>query len=82
MPWRAFLTTWKMTASDETDMQTCFGLLFIMWCEVPQPAQINAARFCEVAEPKYWSRHDTPTSIAQDKRHNAKGAHLCGWGKK
>jgi hypothetical protein len=36
--------------------------------------------FCLIAQPIYWSDHDTPETIRQAKAHNAVGKKLCGWG--
>lgn len=38
------------------------------------------ADFCQTARAIYYSRHDTPPTIAQIKEHNAVGVALkCGW---
>ena len=33
----------------------------------------RGATFCEVAEPIYWSKKDTPDSVIQIKKHNMTG---------
>jgi len=36
--------------------------------------------FCQAARAIYYSRHDTPPTIAQIREHNAVGIALnCGW---
>ena len=41
------------------------------------------ADFCQTARAIYYSRHDTPPTIAQIKEHNAVGVALkCGWATK
>jgi hypothetical protein len=30
----------------------------------------------------YWSKADTPATVAQIKEHNAAGKAICGWGAK
>lgn len=38
------------------------------------------ADFCQAARAIYYSRHDTPPTIAQIKEHNAVGVAMkCGW---
>jgi|694.fasta_scaffold09293_22 hypothetical protein len=40
----------------------------------------QGASFCEAARAIYYSKHDTPPTIAQIKEHNAVGMALkCGW---
>lgn len=40
----------------------------------------GGADFCQAARAIYYSRHDTPPTIAQIKEHNAVGVALkCGW---
>lgn len=36
---------------------------------------------CASFQPIYWSRLDTPKTVAQVKEYNAVGKALCGWGK-
>ena len=36
---------------------------------------------CAAFRPIYWSRRDTPPTVAQLKEHNAAGKALCGWGR-
>jgi hypothetical protein len=43
---------------------------------------VDAARFCAVAKPIYWSRVDTRYTKEQADEHNRKGKAICGWGKK
>ena len=45
------------------------------------PAQTDTLAFCDAARPIYWSKKDTPKTVAQIKEHNAVGK-ICGWGKK
>jgi len=41
---------------------------------------VAGADFCQAARAIYYSRHDTPPTIAQIKEHNAVGVALkCGW---
>jgi hypothetical protein len=41
---------------------------------------LHGASFCEAARAIYYSKHDTPPTIAQIKEHNAVGMALkCGW---
>ena len=41
---------------------------------------LEGASFCQAARAIYYSRHDTPPTIAQIKEHNAVGVALkCGW---
>jgi hypothetical protein len=47
-------------------------------CTVEAPA-VPVGRFCQIAQPLYWSKLDTPDTIAQAKRHNARGKRECGW---
>lgn len=35
---------------------------------------------CQSFKPVYWSRSDTPDTVAQIKENNAAGKALCGWG--
>ena len=43
----------------------------------------GGADFCQAARAIYYSRHDTPPTIAQIKEHNAVGVALkCGWATK
>ena len=43
-------------------------------------AASGGADFCQAARAIYYSRHDTPPTIAQIKEHNAVGVALkCGW---
>lgn len=45
--------------------------------------QLAGADFCQAARAIYYSRHDTPPTIAQIKEHNAVGVALkCGWATK
>lgn len=37
---------------------------------------------CQSFKPVYWSKNDTPQTVAQIKENNAAGAALCGWGSK
>lgn len=37
---------------------------------------------CQSFKPVYWSRADTPATVAQIKENNAAGKALCGWGQK
>lgn len=40
----------------------------------------SGADFCTAAKAIYYSRHDTPPTIAQIREHNAVGLALkCGW---
>lgn len=44
------------------------------------PSLETKADFCQTAKAIYYSRHDTPPTIAQIKEHNAVGIALkCGW---
>lgn len=58
-------------------------LLALTACQSTSPTQISAtdgATFCQAARAIYYSRHDTPPTIAQIREHNAVGAALkCGW---
>lgn len=47
---------------------------------LPAPTSPQALLFCDAARPIYWSKKDTPKTVAQIKEHNAVGK-LCGWGK-
>ena len=40
------------------------------------PALVACASF----KPVYWSKADTPATVAQVKENNAAGKALCGWG--
>jgi hypothetical protein len=45
--------------------------------------ETEGADFCQAARAIYYSRHDTPPTIAQIKEHNAVGVALkCGWATK
>jgi hypothetical protein len=35
---------------------------------------------CASFKPVYWSKADTPATVAQVKENNAAGKALCGWG--
>lgn len=37
---------------------------------------------CQSFKPVYWSKADTPATVAQIKENNAAGKALCGWGQK
>lgn len=58
----------------------CFGIL-LMFCQDPKPppAPPPVARFCKVAKPFEWSRHDTARSQQQARAINAAGVKICGW---
>jgi hypothetical protein len=60
-------------------MVWCFGIL-VMACQVPAPPpvpRVPVARFCQVAQPIYWSRRDTPETVRQIKAHNAAWSRAC-----
>jgi len=52
-------------------------------CQSTSQTPISApdgATFCQAARAIYYSRHDTPPTIAQIREHNAVGMALkCGW---
>lgn len=64
-----------------------FGLLLLpilTACQTTTPLDgtdaTQGASFCEAARAIYYSKHDTPPTIAQIKEHNAVGMALkCGW---
>ncbi len=64
-----------------------FGLLLLpilTACQTTTPLDgtdaLHGASFCEAARAIYYSKHDTPPTIAQIKEHNAVGMALkCGW---
>lgn len=60
-------------------MQLCYGLLFVMFCELPPQPAAAGATFCQIAEPIYWAAADTRKTKEQADRHNRKGKRLCGW---
>lgn len=66
------------------------GLAVLAACQSTQKTpsyEINGpiagADFCQAARAIYYSRHDTPPTIAQIREHNAVGVALkCGWATK
>lgn len=52
-------------------------------CQTMTPSggiEAQGATFCQTAKAIYYSRHDTPPTIAQIREHNAVGVALkCGW---
>ena len=59
------------------------GLAGLQACQSTQQTlslETEGADFCQAARAIYYSRHDTPPTIAQIKEHNAVGVALkCGW---
>jgi len=64
------------------------GLVGLQACQSTQQTlsletDAGGADFCQAARAIYYSRHDTPPTIAQIKEHNAVGMALkCGWATK
>lgn len=71
--WRTYMMVLlaMMTGACQSTQQTPFS-------ETNGP--LAGAEFCQAARAIYYSRHDTPPTIAQIKEHNAVGVALkCGW---
>ena len=61
-------------------MLHCVGIAFVfldMTC-TPLGAAQDAASYCDVARPIYWSAKDTRATKEQADRENAKWKRLCG----
>lgn len=58
------------------------ALCIFLCIQFGDPVVADAARFCAVAKPIYWSRVDTRYTKEQADEHNRKGKAICGWGKK
>ncbi len=50
---------------------TCYGLVFIMWCEAAQ-STVPVDSFCKLYEPVYLSHSDTRSTKEQADKHNSK----------
>ncbi len=58
----------------------CYGLVLVMYCELPPPpkAPPPASTYCQIAKPIYWSAADTRQTKEQADRENRKYKRLCG----
>lgn len=57
---------------------TCFGLLFIMFCEPSGPkAPPPADTYCQIAKPIYFGSADTRKTKEQVDTHNRQWKALC-----
>jgi hypothetical protein len=59
---------------------TCTGLAIVvvhLTCTTPE-IQVDAARWCRIAQPITYSRQDTAETRRQVRAHNAKWTALCG----
>jgi hypothetical protein len=57
-------------------MTTCFGLLFVMWCQPPElPAPVDS--FCKIYQPIYLSHSDTRGTKEQVNPKNAAWKAIC-----
>lgn len=58
-------------------------LMGLASCQTTTPSggiETGSVSFCQAAKAIYYSRHDTPPTIAQIREHNAVGVALkCGW---
>lgn len=71
--WRTYMMVLlaMMTGACQSTQQTPFS---------GTDGPLAGAEFCQAARAIYYSRHDTPPTIAQIKEHNAVGVALkCGW---
>lgn len=59
-------------------MTTCFGLIFVMWCDAAAPTPAAAAPYCQIARPVAWSSRDTRETKAAVDAENRKWKRLCG----
>lgn len=60
----------------------CGLTLPLAGCQTTTGSVATEATFCGAAKAIYWSKQDTPPTVAQVREHNAVGKSLCGWGKK
>jgi hypothetical protein len=56
-------------------MLTCYGLIFVLWCEQPQKTVVRD--YCRIARPLQVSRKDTPATKRAALRHNLTYRRLC-----
>lgn len=55
---------------------TCYGLVFIMWCEAAQ-STVPVDSFCQLYEPVYLSHADTRATKEQADKLNQKWKAIC-----
>jgi len=53
----------------------CLGLLVVFICEPTKPVAVS--EFCQVAKTIIASKSDTPETLSQVRRENAKFRRLC-----